>query len=112
MRRRANEPTMLIALTATLAVLLAAVPVAAGSPDTREAPWAPYIRVADSALAEGKIAAAERALHQAYLTALPGRGWEGLVEVGDAYRRAAESPAGTRRPSQAKAREYYLGALF
>jgi hypothetical protein len=115
MRRRANEPTTLtalIALAATLAGLLAAFPVAAGSPDTREAPWAPYIRVADAALADGNVAAAERALNQAYLTALPGRGWEGLVEVGDGYRRVSESPLGVRRQTQAKAREYYLAALF
>jgi hypothetical protein len=75
-----------------------------------EAPWARHIRASDAALASGDLAAADRALHRAYLVALPTRSWEGLLEVGDAHRRAGES-AGRGGASRPPVREHYLTAL-
>jgi hypothetical protein len=74
------------------------------------APWARHIRASEAALAAGDHGAADRALHRAYLIALPTRSWEGLLEVGDAHRRAgdASGPGGASRKT---VREHYLTAL-
>jgi hypothetical protein len=57
------------------------------------------------------IAEAVRAWHDAYVTALGSRRWEGMVEVGDAYLRIGDL-SGFRKESEAKARRIYMSALF
>jgi len=79
-----------------------------GSPS---APWTTYLRQVNEALARKNVSAAVRAWHDAYVTALGSRRWEGMVEVGDAYLRIGDL-SGFRKESEAKARRIYLGALF
>lgn len=76
-----------------------------------DAPWSRALRRVEDALAHSGLTAAELAWHAAYAEALRSRRWEGLVEVGDAYLRIGEA-AGARKPSEARARELYLAALF
>jgi hypothetical protein len=79
-----------------------------GSPS---APWTTYLRQVNEALAQKNVGAAVRAWHDAYVTALGSRHWEGMVEVGDAYLRIGDL-SGFRKESEAKARRIYLSALF
>jgi hypothetical protein len=109
-RRREWTRPALLAGVVVLAVVTWPVAGATGAQE-REIPWARHIGTAEAAVANGDVGAAERALHQAYLAALPNRGWEGIVDVADAYRRAGDV-FGTRRHAWAKAREYYLVGLF
>lgn len=75
------------------------------------APWTVHLQKADEALAAKNVSAAVRAWHEAYVSALGSRRWEGMVAVGDAYLRIGQL-SGSRRASEAKARELYLAALF
>ena len=74
------------------------------------APWAAHIREVNEALGEKNVGVAERAWQEAYLAALGGRGWEGLLAVGDAARRIA-AVAGPRSGPEAKVLQTYLLAL-
>lgn len=79
--------------------------------DDPTAPWAIHIHLMDDALKTRNVRAALRAWHDAYVSALGSRQWQGMLEVGDAYLRIGEV-AGTRRATQANAREAYVTALF
>jgi hypothetical protein len=65
----------------------------------------------DRAIDGRDVAAAERAWHEAYLTALGTWGWDGMMDVADAYVRLGRisnpGPA-----AMAKARNLYLAAFF
>src|SRR5213594_3970757 len=73
--------------------------------------WSAHLQKVDAALARNDVNDAESAWREAYAAALKSRHWEGLVAVGDAYRRLGDR-AGFHNTSDAKARETYLAALF
>lgn len=100
----------MVAMVVVLVLAAGPVAVAVAGP-AGQAPWADAIRAADRALGQGDVAGAERALHTAYRAALGSRAWEGMADVGDAYRRVADT-AGDRRRAEPRAREVYLAALF
>jgi len=72
--------------------------------------WAIHVREVDDALTRGDAQAAVRAWRDAHGAALASEGWDGLLEVGDAYRRLGEV-ARSREPFEAGAREIYLTAF-
>jgi hypothetical protein len=76
-----------------------------------EAPWVGPIRTVDRSLAAGRLGAATRALHAAYLAALSSCCWEGMVAYGDAALRVGDA-SGPRQPWIEKARQAYLMALL
>jgi hypothetical protein len=73
--------------------------------------WKARLQRVDDALARNDLAGAEGFWREAYTAALKSRHWEGMVAVGDAYRRIG-ARAGFRAIADAKARETYLAALF
>lgn len=73
--------------------------------------WRAQLQKAEAALADGDLATAEDAWRSAHAAALKSRHWEGMVAVGDAYRRLGDL-AGFHQAAQAKARQSYLTALF
>jgi hypothetical protein len=73
--------------------------------------WAEHLPSVDRALAAGDVNAAVRAWHTAHAAALASGSWEAMIEAGDAYLRIGRV-AGARAPSEAKARQAYLVALF
>jgi hypothetical protein len=94
-----------------LALGLAAGAAGASEKTASPEPWAPPLAAVERALEQGDTAAAERALRSAYGVVGGSRTWEGMVEVGDAYRRVGEVPEARGR-ARARAREAYLAALF
>ena len=73
--------------------------------------WRARLQRVDDALARNDLAGAEMLWREAYAAALKSRHWEGMVAVGDVYRRLGER-AGFHKTADAKARETYLAALF
>ena len=73
--------------------------------------WKARLQRVDDALARNDLAGAEMLWREAYAAALKSRHWEGMMAVGDVYRRLGER-AGFHETSDAKARETYLAALF
>lgn len=73
--------------------------------------WQAQLQKVDDALAQNDVARAQMVWREAYAAALKSRHWEGMVAVGDAYRRVGEL-GGFRKSSELKARESYLTALF
>ncbi len=74
------------------------------------APWVGAIRAMDEALAKGDVRGALSARESARLAALSSDGWEGLVLVGDATLRLAQS-SGLRVAMEPAARRAYVFAL-
>ncbi len=72
--------------------------------------WKIAIQKIDDALATGNVKAAVQEWQAAYRAVMRAEEWEGLLEVGDAYRRIGEV-AGRGVPFEAKAREIYRIAL-
>lgn len=97
---------------ATMGMLLASAAACVGyASGDLPAPWVPPIQKADEALARKEYGVALRATDDARQIAHAARRWEGLVAVGDAYRRigaATEAP----RAFDPKAHDVYLAALF
>ena len=84
--------------------------VPAGWPSAR-GDWEPHVRWVNQLLDRGDLSAATFAWHDAYGAALDGRGWEGLIAVGDAFVRLADlarAPHGARE----NARQAYLAAFI
>ena len=73
--------------------------------------WWPYVDAVDEALAQQDIPAALAAWREAHSWALASPGWEGLLEVGHAGLRIADT-AGLRGAFVPRAREHYLTALL
>jgi len=73
--------------------------------------WSAQLQQVDDALARNDVASAEMRWREAYAAALKSRHWEGMVAVGDAYRRLGDR-GGFREVSEAKAHKAYLAALF
>ena len=96
---------MIVAL-AVVEVLVASVP-----PVQTPAGWSMPLERADEALREGDVAQALAWWREARMEALRDRGWEGLIEVGDASRRLGVR-GGFRRDGEALARDAYMAALL
>lgn len=110
---RERTARTLVAATMVLIVLAVAAPAGASHQNPlagSSTRWTAHIREMDEALAEKKVGAAERAWQDAYHAALWARGWEGMIEVGDAARRIG-ALTGLLKASEAKARRLYLAAL-
>lgn len=92
---------------ALLLVVLAPVVL----PDLDRTPdWTSPLVEVDRFLAAGDIPSAVLHSHHARTEALAARRWEGLIEVGDAYRRIAVA-GGFVPEADATARQLYLAAL-
>jgi hypothetical protein len=105
MRRGRGGTWTRAAVTAVVALELAAGAAGASEKTGSGESWAPPLAAVERALGRGDIATAEQALRDAYTAAVGSRTWEGMVEVGDAYRRVGKA-------SEARARAAYLAALF
>jgi hypothetical protein len=73
--------------------------------------WQAELDRVDEALSRNDVGRATLLWREAYAAALRSRHWEGLVAVGDAYRRLGDL-GGFRAASRTKARQTYLAALF
>jgi hypothetical protein len=73
--------------------------------------WKAHVGALDRALGRHDVSAAVGAGHDAYGAALASRGWEGMVAVGDAFRRIG-AEAGTVNGASGNARQAYLTALI
>lgn len=73
--------------------------------------WQRELDRVDEALGHGDVRQAVLLWREAFAAALRSRHWEGLVAVGDAYRRLGER-GGFQNAAAAKARQTYLAALF
>jgi hypothetical protein len=100
-----------VATGMVLLALVAGLTAAAPAAPAGRTPWSDALEAFDAAAARGNVAAAERALQSAFGAALGSRTWEGMVDVGDAYRRLAEMPSARLR-ADTRARDAYLSALF
>ncbi|MGH7366490.1 MAG: hypothetical protein ACREK9_08780, partial [Candidatus Rokuibacteriota bacterium] len=81
MRQRTRiAPLLLLLLVGVIAVPL--IPSASAEPG--RADWAARIAEMDRALARGEAQAARAAWREAYVAAHVGRGWPGMIAVGDA----------------------------
>jgi hypothetical protein len=73
--------------------------------------WTAHVASVDQALARHDVSAAVAAWQDAYGAALASRGWEGMIEVGDAFLRIG-AEAGSPRGARPNARQAYLNALI
>lgn len=73
--------------------------------------WKAQLEKVDEAAGRNDLNAALMVWREAYAAALRSRHWEGMVAVGEAYRRLGEL-GGFSQAARAKAREIYLAALF
>ena len=107
--------TVLIAAVVMMALTVLIVTVVDAVAETvtpiGERSWNESLRLAETALGSGDVAAALRYWRDAHAAALATRRWEGLVEVGDVYRRIG-ARAGVQREAVARARDCYLMALL
>jgi hypothetical protein len=97
---------LLIVALAIVEVLVASVPQAQIS-----AGWSVPLERADEALREGDVAHALSWWREARMEAIRDRGWEGLIQVGDASRRIG-AQGGLHRDGEALARDAYMAALL
>lgn len=118
MKREVWRPVSLILASAAimigaamlLTVLIAGQPQAdhllgTASPN----PWMVHLKELDEAVAKRRAGSAELAWHHAYIAALEGSGWEGLLEVGHAALRIPEITS-SRKAAEEKARRAYAAA--
>jgi len=82
-----------------------------GAAEPPEPPWAAALRRVDVSLDRHDVSAAVYAWVDAHRAALGRRGWQGMLEVGDAALRIADASA-SRRVSEGQARRAYLSALW
>lgn len=108
MRHRTQVALLLLFLLLT-AAMLPTVPSASAEPAASD--WAAQLRTMDEAIARGDVAAAKAAWREAYVAAHVGRGWPGMLAVGDAAVRLGRA-AGTPAVFEGRARRVYLTALF
>jgi hypothetical protein len=108
--------SLLLAIASMLGLMLIVVMIVDAFADHAPEPasqtaWKVQLRGVDDALKRNDLASAEMLWSKAYAAALKSRHWEGMVAVGDAYRRLG-AHGGFRETAAAKARETYLAALF
>ena len=73
--------------------------------------WRGHLDGVDDALSRSDLRGAEAQWGKAYAAALKSHHWEGMVAVGDTYRRLG-ALGGFQETAAAKARKVYLAALF
>jgi hypothetical protein len=108
MRHRTQVALLLLFLLVT-AVALPTIPTA--SAESAATDWAAQLRAMDEALARGDVRAAQAAWREAYAAAHVGRGWPGMLAVGDAALRLGHD-AGATEIYEGRARRVYLTALL
>lgn len=102
-----TQVALLLLFLLTTAVALPIIPTA----EAAGADWAAEIQAMDAALARGDdVAAAQAAWREAYAAAHAGRGWPGMMAVGDAALRLGRST--DMGVAESRARRVYLTALF
>ena len=100
---------VVFALLMGLEIVAQAAARRAAEADT--SPWLGAIERMDHAVAARDISVAERAMHEAYVTAVASRRWDSMIAVGDAYMRLGDA-TDHRGGGRAKARQAYLTAFF
>jgi hypothetical protein len=108
--------SLLLAIASMLVLMLMGVMIVDALADHAPEPgsqtsWKGHLQNVDEALTRNDFVSAEVLWSKAYAAALKSRHWEGMVAVGDAYRRLG-ARAGFHQAAAAKARETYLAALF
>src|SRR5438034_4881917 len=73
--------------------------------------WRTHLTKVDEAVGKSDVPVAVLRWRDAYAAALRSRHWEGLVAVGDVYRRLGDL-GGFKEAAEVKARTIYLAALF
>ena len=106
MKHRTQVALLLLFLLTTTVALPTIPSVEAAGTD-----WAAEIQAMDAALARGDATTAQAAWREAYAAAHTGRGWPGMVAVGDAAIRLGRA-TGTVAVAESRARRVYLTALF
>ena len=108
--------SLLLATASMLGLMLIVVMIVDAFADHAPEPgsqttWKVQLHGVDDALKRNDLASAEMLWSKAYAAALKSRHWEGMIAVGDAYRRLG-AHGGFRETAAAKARETYLAAFF
>jgi len=102
--------TPMLGLIIVIVMIVQAVAGHTAEPASR-ATWRGHLDSVDDALSRSDPRGAEAQWAKAYAAALRSRRWEGMVAVGDTYRRLG-ALGGFQGTAAAKAREVYLAALF
>jgi hypothetical protein len=116
MRTWTVDPGRLGVFGLALIALVLAAPTPGTTSEARataaiDAALSANLSAVDTALANGDVNRATRALSAAYQSALGSRRWQGMVAYGDAALRVAAA-SGARQPGIEQARRAYLLALF
>ena len=106
MRNRTQMALLLLFLLVT-AVALPMIP----SAESASTDWAAQLRAMDEALARGDVPGAQASWREAYVAAHVGRGWPGMLAVGDAALRLGRA-TGETALYEGRARRVYLTALL
>jgi len=107
---------LILALPSLLALMVPAVAVTDAFAGHAIAPesqvdWRTHLTKVDEAVGKSDVPVAVLRWRDAYAAALRSRHWEGLVAVGDVYRRLGDL-GGFKEAAEVKARTIYLAALF
>jgi hypothetical protein len=108
MRHRTQIALLLLFLLATAAAL-PTIPTA--SAESASTDWAAQLRAMDGALTRGDVPGAQASWREAYAAAHVGRGWPGMLAVGDAALRLGRA-TGETALYEGRARRVYLTALL
>ena len=100
----------MLGLTIVVVMIVEAVAGHTVEPASRTT-WRGHLDGVDDALSRSDVHGAEVQWAKAYAAALRSRHWEGMVAVGDTYRRLG-ALGGFQETAATKAREVYLAALF
>ena len=110
------QRTLILSFIAMGLTVLAIVEVKANLKSYRSgdsiAPSASHVQRVEAALTEKNVELADQVWREAYLAAFRSRGWEGLIEVGEASLRIGELARRPQTTHTANARMSYLNALL
>lgn len=107
--RHRTRVALLLLLFLAIAIALPSIPTA--SAESASTDWAAQLRAMDEALARGDARAAQAAWREAYVAAHVGRGWPGMLAVGDAALGLGRE-TGAVAIYEGRARRVYLTALL